>query len=212
MKKFLIVDDHFIVRTGVKLILKEDFINATIDECNDGSSAWKKIEKGNYDLVIMDIHMPETDSINLLKNIFSLHPELKILIFTMSNEEIYAKKYLQLGVKGFINKDTGSTEIRTAISMVLNNKRYLSPNLQNILTREAIEGKTNNPFDSLSTRELEVVTHLVAGKNISEIAHMLSVHTSTVGTHKARILQKLSVNNIVELIEVIKTFNIAQQY
>ena len=94
--------------------------------------------------------------------------------------------------------------------MVLNNKRYLSPNLQNILAREAIEGKTNNPFDSLSTRELEVMTHLVAGKNISEIAHILSVHTSTVGTHKARILQKLGVSNIVELVEVVRTFNMAQ--
>lgn len=210
MKKILIVDDHFIVRSGVKLILKEDFINATIDECSDGSGAWKKIEKENYDLVIMDIHMPETDSIDLLKNIFSLHPQLRILIFTMCDEEIYAKKYLQIGVKGFINKDSDSTEIRTAISMVLNNKRYLSPNLQNILAREAIEGKTNNPFDSLSTRELEVMTHLVAGKNISEIAHILSVHTSTVGTHKARILQKLGVSNIVELVEVVRTFNMAQ--
>ena len=210
MKKILIVDDHFIVRSGVKLILKEDFINATIDECSDGSGAWKKIEKENYDLVIMDIHMPETDSIDLLKNIFILHPQLRILIFTMCDEEIYAKKYLQIGVKGFINKDSDSTEIRTAISMVLNNKRYLSPNLQNILAREAIEGKTNNPFDSLSTRELEVMTHLVAGKNISEIAHILSVHTSTVGTHKARILQKLGVSNIVELVEVVRTFNMAQ--
>ncbi|THU40145.1 response regulator transcription factor [Niastella caeni] len=211
MKKFLIADDHFIVRSGIKLILKEDFINATVDECSDGSGVWEMMEKELYDLVIMDIHMPETDSVNLLKNIFSMHPAQKILIFTMSDEEIYAKKYLQLGVKGFINKDTDATEIRKAIDLVLNNKRYLSSNLQNILTKEAIEGKTSNPFDLLSSRELEVVTHLVAGKNISEIATMLSVHTSTIGTHKARILHKLGVSNIVELINLIRTFNVVQQ-
>ncbi len=105
MKKFLIADDHFIVRTGINVLIREVFLNAVIEECWDGDSAWKKLGPTLYDLAIIDIGMPNTDTVNLLKNIFSLHPDQKVLILTMSSEEIYARKYLQLGVMGFITKE-----------------------------------------------------------------------------------------------------------
>src|SRR5690349_10130496 len=112
MKKILIADDHEIVRTGLIFLLKEEFPLVEIDECRDGTSTWKKIESSAYDLAILDISMPQTDSLSLLKNIFTLRPEQKVLILSMSSEEIYAKKYLQLGVKGFINKEAPPSEIR----------------------------------------------------------------------------------------------------
>lgn len=154
--------------------------------------------------------MPGTDSVNLLKNIFSLQPQLKVLILSMSSEEIYAKKYLQLGVMGFINKEADTTEIRKAITTVLNNRKYMSPVLQEIIAREAIDGTSGtNLFENLSIRELEVMTHLVEGKNVSEIADILSIHISTVSTHKANILQKLKVTNVIELTRIVKRFDIA---
>jgi two-component system, NarL family, invasion response regulator UvrY len=152
--------------------------------------------------------MPATDSVNLLKNIFSIQPQLKVLILSMSSEEIYAKKYLQLGALGFINKDSDAVEIRKAITSVMNNRKYMSPKLQEMITREAIEGPPgNNSFENLSARELEVMTHLVEGRNVSEIAEILSIHISTASTHKANILQKLKVNNIVELTTLVKRFD-----
>lgn len=154
--------------------------------------------------------MPGTDSVNLLKNIFSLQPQLKVLILSMSSEEIYARKYLQLGVMGFINKEADTTEIRKAIVTVLNNRKYMSPVLQEIMSREAGNGTPGNSlFENLSIRELEVMTHLVEGKHVSEIADTLSIHISTVSTHKANILQKLKVSNVIELTRIVKRFDIA---
>ncbi len=207
MKRFLIADDHYIVRTGVSILLQEEFLNAAIDFCSDGNAVTKMMEGGVYDLVILDISMPGLDSISLLKNIFTHYPDQKILILSMSPEEIYAKKYLQLGVKGYINKTADSAELRRAITSIINNKRYLSPRMQDILTLELLEGKKANPFDTLSTRELEVLSHLLEGKNVSQIAKLLSMHTSTAGTHKARILEKLGVSNVIELNKIAQVFH-----
>ena len=154
--------------------------------------------------------MPGTDSVNLLKNIFSVQPQAKVLILSMSSEDIYAKKYLQLGALGFVNKESDSSEIRRAITTVMNNRKYFSPKLQENITSQAIEGApAKSIFENLSARELEVMTHLVEGRNVSEIAEILSVHISTASTHKASILQKLKVKNIIELTTLIKRFYIA---
>jgi DNA-binding NarL/FixJ family response regulator len=210
LKRILIADDHTIVRTGIVVLIKAELLNVQIDECSDGDGAWKNIQSTQYDLFIMDINMPGTDSVNLLKNIFTRQPQLKVLILSMSSEEVYAKKYLQLGVMGFINKEADTAEIRKAITTVLNNRKYMSPKLLEVITREAIDGTSGSAlFQNLSARELEVMTHLVEGKNVSEIAEILSIHISTVSTHKASILQKLNVSNVIELTRIVKRFDIA---
>ncbi|NII28174.1 response regulator transcription factor [Pseudoflavitalea sp. X16] len=209
MKRILIADDHTIVRTGVSVLIKAEYLNVQIDECYDGNSAWEHIQSTPYDLVIMDINMPGTDSVSLLKNIFTHQPKLKVLILTMSSEEIYAKKYLQLGAMGFLNKEADNAEIRKAIASVMNNRKYMSSKLQEIINRDALEGAAGSLFESLSARELEVMTHLVEGKNVSEIGDILSIHISTVSTHKANILQKLKVSNVIELTRMVKRFDIA---
>jgi len=206
MKRFLIVDDHFIVRTGLCVLIREEFMQVEIEECRDGDSAWKKLQASGYDLVILDISMPATDTFSLLKKIFMLRPDQKILILTMSSEDVYAKKYLNLGVKGFINKEAGPSEIRRAMANILNNKRYLSSRMKDNLTMEVLEGKTQNPFESLSPRELEIMNHLIDGKNVSETAQILSLHISTISTHKANIMQKLGVSNIIELSKMVQMF------
>ncbi|SFE51820.1 two component transcriptional regulator, LuxR family [Chitinophaga sp. CF118] len=208
MKKFLIADDHSIVRTGLKFLIREEFMDAEIDECQDGNSAWKKIQTGEYDLTILDISMPATDFLHLLKNVFDLKPDLKILIVTMSSERIYAKKYLNLSpsVKGFINKEAAPSEIRRAIVSILNNKKYLSPRLLDIQIQEILKGKEKNPFDALSIRELEIMNHLVSGKDIPEIAGILSVDSSIIRIHKANIMHKLGVSNVIELCEMVQRF------
>lgn len=180
-----------------------------IDECSDGDSAWKQIQSTSYDLFIMDINMPGTDSVNLLKNIFMHQPKLKVLVLTMSSEEIYATKYMQLGVMGFINKEADALEIRKAIVSVMNNKKYLSSKLLESISSNAIAGAPKSSFENLSARELEVMTHLVEGKNVSEIAEILSIHISTVSTHKASILQKTKVSNVIELTRIANRFDIA---
>jgi len=209
LKRILIADDHTLLRTGISFLIKADYLNVQIDECCDGDGAWKYIQSTNYDLFIMDIRMPGTDSVSLLKNIFTIQPQLKVLILTMSSEEIYARKYLQLGVKGFINKGADTPEIRNAIANVMNNRIYVSTKLQESLTRDAIKGATHSSlFEILSVRELQVMMHLLEGKNVSEIANLLSIHSTTVSTHKGNILQKLKVSNVMELSTLVKRFDI----
>lgn len=207
MKRFLIADDHSIVRTGINLLLKEEFMNIEVDECRNGDTAWERIKVNSYDLVILDINMPGTDSITLLQNIFAFRPDLKVLILTMNKEEIYARIYLQLGVKGFINKDAEDAEIRRAITTVLNNKKYLSRQMLETPAFNTVQKRPSDLFDKLSPRELEVMNHLLAGRNVSQIAALLSSHTSTIGTHKAKVLQKLGVTNMMELKEFTQLFS-----
>jgi DNA-binding NarL/FixJ family response regulator len=206
MKKILIADDHSIVRAGLIVIIKSMFFQVEIDECRDGYSAWEKIQANAYDLLILDITMPSTDLFTLVKKIFILRPNQKVLILTMSSEQIFAKKYLQLGVKGFITKEAPQSEINQAITSVLNNRRYISARIRDSLTLEMLDSEAKSLFDTLSQRELEIMNYLIDGKNVSEIANMLSIHISTVSTHKANILQKLGVSNIIELSKLVQMF------
>lgn len=206
MKQFLLADDHHIVRTGLSLIIKDEFSNAVIDECSNGDCVWKKVQQTEYDLVILDITMPAMDSLRLLKNIFNLRPEQKVMIFTMSPVAVYAKKYLALGVKGFINKEAEPAEVRLGIVSILNNRKYLGSDMMHLLSEEQTGGQTNSPFDSLSIRELEIMNLLIEGKNVSEIAALLFVHISTVSTHKANIMAKLHVTNVVDLTKMVQLF------
>ena len=129
MPDLLLVDDHNIVRTGLKLMIDGFLPHSKIDEAADGDSAFHKIKEGNYDLVIMDINMPNTDSLGTLQTILSFKPETKIIIFSMNSEFVYAKRYLKLGAMGYLRKDAPNDEIKKAISTVLNNKRYISAEL-----------------------------------------------------------------------------------
>jgi len=206
MKRFLLADDHHIVRSGLSLLIKDEFMHAVIDECRNGDCVWKKMHGETYDLVILDITMPNTDSLHLLRNILMNYPNQKVMIFTMNSAAVYAKKYLDLGVKGFVCKDADPAEVRNAIVAILNNRRYLGPEMQYIITPDDRKNQAPSPFDLLSTRELEIMHHLVGGKNVSAIAEMLFLHISTVSTHKSKIMLKLGVSNVIELSKMVQQF------
>jgi two-component system invasion response regulator UvrY len=208
MKNFLIADDHSIIRTGLKLIIENFMPHSKIDEADDGDSSFEKIKKNNYDLLILDVNMPNTDSFGLISNILALKPGMKILMFSMNDEEVYAKRYLKMGVMGYIKKDEPEPEIKKAITRVLNNKKYIGPGLTQILIEDLYSNNSENPFDSLSPREFEIFQPLIRGESVSEICQKLSLHSSTVGTHKARIFAKLKCSNIIDLNSLAKVHNI----
>ncbi len=210
MKKFCLVDDHSIVRTGVKLLLKEKFGMCEIDEATEGETAFQLIKNNDYDLVTMDLHMPNTDTMGLIENILRIKPATKILIFTMGAEELFARRFLKMGVKGFLNKECDDEELGKAIDLVLKNRKYMSEQLMIRITDDTLENKADNPFDDLSNREIEIVLLLAGGKSISEITDLLSIGNSTVGTHKARIFDKLKISNVIELRELAKLYQLIQ--
>ena len=208
MTNLLLVDDHFIIRTGLKFIIENFMPHSNIDEAHDGDSAFEKIKENNYDVLILDITMPNTDSFGLINKILALKPGTKILIFSMSDEEVYARKYLRMGVMGYVKKDEHLDEIKKAITTVLNDKKYISPALSQMLIDDLHSSNPENPFDSLSPREFEIVQHLIRGESVAGICQKLSLHSSSVGTHKARIFKKLKCSNIIELNSLAKVYNI----
>lgn len=208
MKTILLADDHLIIRAGLKIFISNYFVHAVIDEASDGDSAFQKIKERDYSLVILDVNMPGTDSFGLVNNIIALKPLTNILMFSMNSEEVYAKKYFQLGVKGYLSKTAPESEIKIALDNVIKGKRYLSPALNILLTEMAIGKQSANPFENLSPREFEIVLHLIRGESLAEICHALNLQPSTVGTHKARIFDKLHCSNIIDINALAKVFNV----
>lgn len=206
MFQILIVDDHSIVRTGIKLLV-EDRLGIPSDEASDGKTALEKLKEKNYDIILLDINMPDTDCGTLLTTIIRISPEAKVLIFSMNEEELFAKHYLKLGAKGFLSKRSSESEIILAIKQVINGKRYISREFAEILGDELGGSKTQNPFNLLSERELTVVGYLLKGNKISVIGDIMSLHPSTIGTYRTRIFEKLNIKSLIDLTELARIYN-----
>jgi two-component system invasion response regulator UvrY len=209
MPEILLVDDHLVVITGLKTVINNFLAHCKTDSASDGDGAFQKIKHNNYDLIIMDVSLPHTDSFKMVSDILAIKPGSKILMFSMTSKEIFAKKYLKMGAIGYLNKDASLNEIKTAIDDALKNKGYISHALKEKLAKNGVkDDDCENEFDKLSPREFEIVRHLAHGQSVSEISGKLNLHTSTVGTHKARIFEKLHCHNIIELAMMAKVHNI----
>lgn len=208
MKKFLLIDDHTVVRSGIKVLLTDIYKEVDIKEAQDGESALLILQENDFDLVTLDIQMPNTDTFALMELIKRKYPHIKVLVFSMSPESIYAVRFIRAGAKGFISKDAPLEEIKTAIDRVLNDKKYFSETLLDLLAEGNGTASQSNPFNILSAREFEIVSMLLTGKTISVIAADLSLSLSTVGTHKARIFTKLKVANLLELKALSSSYDI----
>ena len=206
MKKFLLIDDHMVVRSGIKTLLTGLYTNAEIDEAKNGETAIQQVRAKHYDLAMLDIQMPNTDTFSLMEMLKTHFPLLKVLVFSMSPENIYALRFIKAGAKGFISKDAPLVEIKKAIDLVLNDKKYISEELLSALAEGSTPGDGNNPFNTLSSREFEIVSLLLSGKTISLIAADLGLGISTIGTHKSRIFTKLKVTNLLELKEMANAY------
>lgn len=202
MKRFLLTDDHEVVRSGVASVLKNDFPSCEVFEASNEDQAWALLKKEEFDLIILDIHMPGSDALTFTEKIKSFYPETKVLIFSMGAEHIYAKRFLNAGASGFVSKDSGLTELRKAIQMSLQNKKYISENLASQLVDSLQAKQKVNPFENLSARELEVLALLIKGGTVTGISAALNLSISSANTYKRRIFQKLNITNLVDLIQL----------
>ena len=207
MKKFLLIDDHAVIRSAINALLSQAYYGAQIDEASDGDNALAKIKETVYDLIILDIQLPETDTLGLMEYLKTKYSGINVLIFSVGPEVVYANRYLKAGARGFINKNAPLDEIKSAVNKMLNNQIYISPLLANTLKDH---GNINNDnlFNVLSIREFEIVSLLLNGQTISKIAQTLNLSVSTVGTHKGRVFNKLHVTNLLELKELASLYNL----
>lgn len=154
MYTILIVDDHAIVFSGLQMLLKNTELTCTLDKAGDGEEALKMIRNENYDLVIMDINMPNTESLHLLRRMISIRPELRVLVFSMNPEEIFAQHYFKFGAFGYLSKGSANEEVVKAIVRILvHRKNYFSDGVMEILYNDFRQNKKGLSYSSLSERE-----------------------------------------------------------
>ena len=208
--RFLIGDDHSIVRMGLRLMLEDKYAHVQIDEAENGDSIVDKIKHYGYDLLILDFQMPDTDTFDIISYLLARDEQCKILIYSMASEKMYAGKLLKAGVRGFLSKEASSAELLKAVNQVLNNGIYAS---EQTMANNSIHSAENitagNPFSDLSDKEIGVVNYLIQGKNTKEISSLSNVQMSTISTHKFRIFRKLNITNMVELIDLAKEHNVS---
>jgi two-component system, NarL family, invasion response regulator UvrY len=197
-KRFLVVDDHTLIRSALNSIIKETYTNAVIQELADGTGIIEKLAGTSYDLIIMDIQMPNCETLWFINYIHVNYPAIPVLVYSMTAENIYALRVLKAGAKGFVSKESSTEELKKAIDLALYGKIYLSQAITEAVSAETFK-KTDTPFTTLSPREFQIAVLLLAGNIVSEISKMLAIRNSTVGTHKGHIYQKLKVSNLLEL-------------
>lgn len=204
----LVADDHSIVRLGLKILIRNIHSEVNIEEAMDGESVISKLQSAPFDLLILDINMPHTESFSLTSHLIKEFPTLKILIFTMNQEVLFAKRFLRLGASGYMTKHSKEPEIRYAIQQILDGQVYISDHLSRIISDDLINNKKSNPFEELTDREFEVILQILRGYSISEIAETLHINNSSVGTHKSRIMNKLGLSHPMELFSLARLHNI----
>lgn len=196
--RVLIVDDHDLVRAGVKRLLADVPDVEVISECSRGEDALREVEKLQPDVVLMDLIMPGIGGIEASKRIHDRFPEVKVIILTATNEPSVSKLMLKNGVSGYLTKDSDFEEMVKAIKHVHCGRTHLSYAVAQKLALSAVQDN-ESPIENLSRREMEVLMKISAGQNNREIADELHLSPKTTSTYRARLLEKLGVSNDVEL-------------
>jgi DNA-binding NarL/FixJ family response regulator len=208
MNNFLLIDDHEVIRLGVKYMLLETFRPCSVTEAWDQQSAVQKLREMRYQLIIMDVYMPDANPIALMKQIKLLQADTPVLIFSMGSEKTYAGKFRNAGASGFISKAASLFELTKAITLVLNGRKYNSRSEAVRFVDDALKNNHTNPFQKLSAREFEIALLLLSGESVTRIAGLLGIKTSTAGTHKKNILTKLGIGNLIELAAIAKIYHV----
>lgn len=209
MNKILVADDHSVVRFGLKIIIRENFPDKEVMEAFNGKTVMEQMQRDKFELVLLDLVMPDTDSGALMQWITSRYPETKILIVSMNPENLYGKRYLQLGAQGYLKKVAEQEEMIRAIGTVLSGKKYVSEELTGLILEEASQGKKLNPFDGLTPREFQIAILLSKNQTLTQISEGLKIHYTTASTHKQRIYEKLNIEHASQLIELADIYRIA---
>ena len=199
MLNILIVDDHAIVRAGLRQIISGSYSMAAVDEAADAVEALTKIRGKTYSMIVLDISMPGKSGLDVLKEIRDEHPKLPVLMLSNYPEDQYAMRALRWGASGYLTKDSAPEELVAAIRTVAAGRKYISSNLAEKLSYNLDADIKKEPHEILSDREYQVLCMLASGKTMSEIADQLSLSVKTISTYRSRILEKMQLKNNGEL-------------
>ncbi len=203
--KVLLADDHAILRAGLKMLLDAESDMEVVGEAESGAVAIEETRKLKPDVVLMDITMPELNGLHATKEIIKTHPDVKVLVLTMHDDEGYLRQFLSAGASGYVVKKAVDTELTAAIRAVYRGEIFVYPSLAKVVVEEYLgklvePERQTNQYHPLSGREKEVLTLIAQGYTNKEAANKLHISVKTVETHRARIMEKLQLRTRAELV------------
>lgn len=197
--RVLIADDHAIVRQGLRLILSDTPDMEVAGEAENGIEAMEMVKKGGWDVVLMDVTMPERNGIDTLKLLKKEYPKLPVIILSMHPEEQYAIRALKSGASGYLTKQSAPDQLVTAIRQVASGKKFVSAVVAEQLANTIGEDPDRPAHEKLSDREYQTLCLIASGKALSQIAEELGLSVKTVSVYRARLLEKMQLKNNAEL-------------
>ena len=197
--RILVADDHAVVRQGFKMILDAQADMEIVGEAGNGREAVELAEQLHPDVVVMDVSMPELNGIEATRRLASSAPRARVVALSMHKDSVYVREILRAGARGYLLKDSGAADLVAAIRAVASGESYLSPAVSNAVLDDYRKHATN-PIDLLTSREREVLQLLAEGKTNKEIAGVLNLSVYTVEAHRGRIMEKLNLHSIGELV------------
>ncbi len=198
MIKIALVDDHAVVRSGLRQFLAEHVDLRVVGEGKNGREALELVRGGDVDVLLLDINMPNESGVDALAAIKARYPELPVLILSSYPEEHYATTLLRQGAAGYLNKECDLDEIVNAIRTVVRGRRYISPTVAELLA-DGVAGGDKPLHDTLSDRELQVFLRLAKGETVGNMAEAMFLSVKTVSTYRTRVLEKLKLTSNSEL-------------
>ena len=208
--RILIVDDHTVVRQGVKRVLADAFPKAQFGEAANAAEALALVRKQPWTLVVMDVGLPGRNGIDVLKELKSEYPALPVLIQSMYGEQQYAIRAIRAGAAGYITKEAASDVFVQALKKILDGGKYISPALAESLADDITHDSRKPLHDALSDREYQILRMLGSGKSVKEIGLQLSLSVKTISTYRTRVLEKMKLNTTAELIHYAISHSIAE--
>jgi two-component system invasion response regulator UvrY len=199
MIRILVADDHAVVRNGLKQIVSDTPDMVVAAEASNGQEVLNKALEDDYDIVLLDITMPDRSGLDILKEIKSQKPELPVLILSIHPEEQYAVRALKAGAAGYLTKESAPEELIRALRRVSGGGKYITSALAEKLASVLKTGAEKPLHQTLSDREYQVLCMIASGKRVKQIANELLLSTKTISTYRSRILRKMNMNNNIEL-------------
>jgi two-component system invasion response regulator UvrY len=200
--KVLLVDDHELVRTGIRRLLEDTDDIQVVGEAESGEEAIKLARELHPNVVMMDAKMPGIGGLEATRKMSRQFPDIKIIVLSAHTEEPYPSSFLQAGAAGYMTKGSGSSEMVHAIRAVNAGQRYLTPSIAQNLAFKSLSPDKGSPIDGLSERELQVMTMISEGQKVQDISDKLCLSSKTVNTYRYRLFEKLNVTSDVELTHV----------
>ena len=200
MRSVLLVDDHAVVRKGLKAILEDDFSSILVDEAAGGHECIDCLRHRETEAVVLDINLPDMNGLEVLKRIKAEWPLIPVLILSIYSEDQYGVRMMRAGASGYLAKSSAPEHLVTALQKILDGKRYLSSPLASQLAEKMKIKSAKEPEEKLSDREYQIFQLLISGKTVTEIAQQLSLSVKTISTHRKHILTKMGMQTNAELV------------